>query len=65
MSRNGYSGTGTKKGRGMAQRSFDLIEAIRVIAEAARPITGRGVGYKLFIQKLIEFDGAQRHGARL
>jgi hypothetical protein len=57
MSRNGYSGTGTKKGRGMAQRSFDLIEAIRVIAEAARPITGRGVGYKLFIQKLIDSMG--------
>ncbi len=49
----------------MAQRSFDLIEAIRVIAEAARPITGRGVGYKLFIQKPDRFDGAQRHGARL
>ena len=48
-----YSGTGTKKGRGMAQRSLDLIEAMRVIAEAAQPITGRGVGYKLFTQGLI------------
>jgi hypothetical protein len=37
----------------MAERSLDLIEAMRVIAEAAQPITGRGVGYKLFVQKLI------------
>ena len=37
-----------KKGRGMAQRSLDLIEAMRGIVEAAQPITGRGVGYKLF-----------------
>src|SRR5258707_15649900 len=36
------------KGRGMAQRSLDLIEAMYAIAEAAHPITGRGVGYKLF-----------------
>jgi hypothetical protein len=49
-----YSGTGTKiMGRGMAQGSLDLIEAMRVIAEAAQPITGRGVGYKLFTQGLI------------
>jgi hypothetical protein len=37
----------------MAQRSLNLIEAMRVIAEAAQPITGRGVGYKLFTQGLI------------
>jgi hypothetical protein len=48
-----YFGSGTKIGRGMAQGSLDLIEAMRVIAEAAQPITGRGVGYKLFVQKLI------------
>ena len=42
-----------KKGRGMAQRSLDLIEAMRGIVEAAQPITGRGVGYKLFTQRLI------------
>jgi hypothetical protein len=48
-----YSGTGTKIGRGMAQASLDLIEAMRVIAEAMEPITGRGVGYKLFTQGLI------------
>jgi hypothetical protein len=48
-----YSETCFKKGRGMAQRSLDLIEAMRVIAEAAQPITGRGVGYKLFTRDLI------------
>jgi hypothetical protein len=49
-----HSGTGTKIGsRGMAQGSLDLIEAMRDIAEAAQPITGRGIGYKLFTQGLI------------
>jgi hypothetical protein len=48
-------GTGTKKGRrGMAQASLDLIEAMRVEAEAAQPITGRGIGYKLFVANLID-----------
>jgi hypothetical protein len=37
----------------MAQGSLDLIEAMYAIAKAAQPITGRGVGYKLFVQKLI------------
>jgi hypothetical protein len=45
--------TGSKKGRGMAQRSLDLIEAMRQIAEEMQPITGRGVGYKLFSRGLI------------
>jgi hypothetical protein len=45
--------TRSKKGRGMAQRSLDLIEAMRSVAKAAQPITGRGVGYKLFAQGLI------------
>ena len=45
--------TGSKKGRGMAQRSLDLIEAMHATAEAAQPITGRGVGYKLFTAGLI------------
>jgi hypothetical protein len=48
-----YSETCFKKGRGMAQRSLDLIEAMLAIAEAAQPINGRGVGYKLFVKKLI------------
>jgi len=42
-----------KKGRGMAQRSLDLIEAMYAVAEAAQPITGRGIGYKLFTRGLI------------
>jgi hypothetical protein len=42
-----------KKGRGMAQKSLDLIEAMHAKAEAAQPITGRGVGYKLFTAGLI------------
>src|SRR5262245_47760479 len=45
--------TGIKKGRGMARQSLDLIEAMRNLAEAAQPITGRGIGYKLFAAGLI------------
>ena len=51
-----YSGTGSKilrRGRGRAQKSIDLTEHMRVIAEASAPITGRGVGYQLFVKKLI------------
>jgi len=53
MSTSEYSETGTRKGRGMAQASLDLIEAMYAITEVAQPITGRGVGYKLFVQGLI------------
>ena len=42
-----------KVGRGMAQRSLDLIDAMYEAAEAAQPITGRGIGYKLFTRGLI------------
>jgi hypothetical protein len=49
--------TGIKKGRGMARRSLDLIEAMYAAAEAAQPITGRGVGYKLFTAGLIASMG--------
>jgi len=45
--------TCSKKVRGMAQRSLDLIDAMYDAAEAAQPITGRGVGYKLFTRGLI------------
>lgn len=37
----------------MAPESLRLIDAMYEIAEAAQPITGRGVGYKLFAQGLI------------
>ena len=40
--------TCSKKGRGMAKASLDLIEAMHAAAKAAQPITGRGIGYKLF-----------------
>jgi hypothetical protein len=46
--------TGLKKpGRGMAQASLDMIAAMRDIAEEVRPVTGRGIGYKLFTRGLI------------
>src|SRR5262249_51337294 len=43
----------SKKVRGMARRSLDLIEAMYAAAAAAQPITGRGIGYKLFVAGLI------------
>ena len=46
-------GTRSKKVRGMARQSLDLIEAMYAAAEAAQPITGRGIGYKLFTAGLI------------
>jgi hypothetical protein len=49
----GHFDTCSKKGRGMARRSLDLIEAMYAAAEAAQPITGRGIGYKLFSAGLI------------
>src|SRR5262245_6004908 len=46
--------TGSKKGRGMAHASLDLIKVMHDEAEAAQPITGRGIGYKLFARGLID-----------
>jgi hypothetical protein len=46
-------GTSAKKVRGMAKASLDLIEKMHDIAEAMQPITGRGIGYKLFARGLI------------
>jgi hypothetical protein len=49
-----YFETGMKKGgRGRSQRSLDLIKAMYDITEESQPITGRGVGYKLFSLNLI------------
>jgi hypothetical protein len=48
-----YFETGSKKGRGKARRSLDLIEAMYGAAKAAQPVTGRGIGYKLFTAGLI------------
>jgi hypothetical protein len=45
--------TRSKKVRGMARRTVELISAMYAIAKPAQPITGRGVGYKLFTTGLI------------
>jgi hypothetical protein len=45
--------TSFKKVRGMARASLDLIERMAAIIEEVEPITGRGVGYKLFTARLI------------
>jgi hypothetical protein len=45
--------SGFKKVRGMAKASLDLIDAMYAAAEVAQPITGRGLGYKLFTTGLI------------
>jgi hypothetical protein len=42
-----------RRGRGRAQKSLDLIQAMYAAAETSWPITGRGIGYKLFTQELI------------
>lgn len=52
-----YFQTGMKKGRGRAQRSLDIIKAMYEIAKEGQPITGRGVGYKLFSLNLIPSMG--------
>jgi hypothetical protein len=52
-----YFQTGMKKGRGRARRSLDLIQAMYEIAKISQPITGRGVGYKLFSKGLIPSMG--------
>ena len=48
-----YFETSFKKVRGKSKRSLDLTEAMYAKAEAAQPITGRGIGYKLFTASLI------------
>ena len=40
-------------GRGRSRKSLDLIDAMAEIAKATQPITGRGIGYKLFTAGLI------------
>ncbi len=43
----------SKKVRGRNKATIKLIEAMRTIAQDAHPITGRGIGYKLFAAGLI------------
>ncbi len=42
------------RGRGMAQKSLDLIERARCVLAAIHPTSSRGVAYQLFIRGLIE-----------
>jgi hypothetical protein len=44
----------SKKVRGLNKATVRLIEAMKKIAEETRPITGRGIGYKLFSAGLID-----------
>ena len=37
----------------MGKKSLETIDAMHAIIKAAQPITGRGVGYKLFTARLI------------
>jgi hypothetical protein len=57
MSAPEQNGTSSKKTRGRprghGKKCLALIEAMYTIVEAAQPITGRGVGYKLFVRGLI------------
>jgi hypothetical protein len=50
---NEYFGTSPQKGRGKSEASIALIKAMHDIAEECQPITGRGIGYKLFAAGLI------------
>jgi hypothetical protein len=43
-----------KKVRGRSKRTLTLIEAMKKIAQETHPITGRGIGYKLFAGGLID-----------
>jgi hypothetical protein len=45
--------TSVKKVRGMAKASLTLINTMAAIAEDIQPVTGRGIGYKLFSRGLI------------
>ena len=57
MSSPDYSVTGTKKprrGRGMAKKSLDLIDAAAAFLETAHPTTVRGVCYRLFVDGVID-----------
>jgi hypothetical protein len=50
-------GNDVRRGRGMAQKSLDLIEHCRGILAEIHPTTVRGVAYQLFTRGLIENMG--------
>ena len=47
------AGPAPRKPRGRNKSTIKLIEAMHEIAEKSHPITGRGIGYKLFVLALI------------
>jgi len=53
MTEQTETGSNLPRRRGRSKKSLELIEAIYQAAAASRPITGRGIGYKLFVRKLI------------
>jgi hypothetical protein len=50
---DGQTAPSSKKVRGRNKSTIALIDAMYKIAEEAHPITGRGIGYKLFAASLI------------
>ena len=58
-----YFETGSKKGRGMAQQSLDLIDAMYAAAEAAQPITGAASATSCSRSGLIPSMATKRHAA--
>ena len=48
-----YFKSSSKKGRGRSQKSLDMIEAMYQAAKSAHPVSGRGIGYKLFVAGVI------------
>jgi hypothetical protein len=53
MTRLEQSEPSFKKVRGRSKSTLALIAAMQKIAEETHPITGRGIGYKLFAAGLI------------
>jgi hypothetical protein len=51
------TGLKKKKGRGRAKHSIELIQAMYVAAKEVQPVTGRGIGYILFVKGLIPSMG--------
>src|SRR5262249_17528263 len=53
MTEQTETGSNLPRRRGRSKKSLEIIQANYQAAAASRPITGRGIGYKLFVRKLI------------
>src|ERR1700730_2112268 len=53
MSDEHFETSSKKRGRGRAKTSLELIARMYALTEETQPITGRGIGYKLFTMGLI------------